>query len=82
MPREATPGPNLAAVVTVDGRGQLVLPADVRRRLGLKGGEKFALIPCGSTECPSAMTLIRVDDLRKAVQSVLGPILRSAGAES
>lgn len=73
------PGWNLAAVVTVDARGQLVLPADVRKKLGLKGGEKFALVPCSSTTCPSAMTLIRVEELGSALEGLLGPLLRGLG---
>lgn len=79
MTGKKTADMELSAVVTVDARGQLVLPAEIRRRLGLKGGEKFALIPCGSAACPSALTLIRVDELGKALQGILGPLLRSVG---
>lgn len=72
----------LAAVVTVDSRGQLVLPAGVRRKLGLKGGERFALIPCGSVACPSALTLVRTEELGHALQALLGPLLRGLGGKA
>ncbi|UCD96701.1 MAG: AbrB/MazE/SpoVT family DNA-binding domain-containing protein [Candidatus Bathyarchaeota archaeon] len=38
---ECTP---LESVVSVDGRGQLVLPKEIRERWGLKGGDKLAIL--------------------------------------
>lgn len=66
----------MAGLVTVDGRGQMVLPADVRARLGVKAGDKLAVIPCGGDECPSAVTLIKVDELTSAIKQLLGPALK------
>lgn len=38
---ECTP---LESVVSIDDRGQLVLPKEIRERWGLKGGDKLAII--------------------------------------
>jgi len=38
---ECTP---LESVVSVDERGQLVLPKEIRERWGLKGGDKLAIL--------------------------------------
>ncbi len=32
------------ALVTIDGRGQIVLPKDIRARAGIEGGDKLAVI--------------------------------------
>jgi AbrB family looped-hinge helix DNA binding protein len=36
--------PPLESVVSVDERGQLVLPKEIRERWGLKGGDKLAIL--------------------------------------
>jgi len=36
----------LESVVSIDDRGQLVLPKDLRDKWGLKGGDKLAILSC------------------------------------
>jgi AbrB family looped-hinge helix DNA binding protein len=64
------------AVVTVDGRGQIVLPKDVRDKAAIKAGDKFALITHSSEGKTCCMTLIRSDELAESVKSTLGPMLK------
>lgn len=64
------------AVVGVDERGQMVLPKDVRERLGVGAGEKLALVSWerdGRTFC---LSLMRVTDLAGPVREVLGPSMK------
>ena len=66
----------LEAVVSVDERGQLVLPKDVRTRAGIAPGDRLALVSYrnddGSICC---ITLVKADAVAGAVRSVIGPAL-------
>ncbi|UCH31267.1 MAG: AbrB/MazE/SpoVT family DNA-binding domain-containing protein [Candidatus Bathyarchaeota archaeon] len=55
----------LESVVSVDDRGQLVLPKEIRERWGLKGGDKLAILTSvkGGEICCVAM--VKADLLTK-----------------
>lgn len=59
---ECTP---LESVVSVDDRGQLVLPKEIRERWGLKGGDKLAIMTCikGGEIC--CVTMVKADLLTR-----------------
>ncbi len=59
---ECTP---LESVVSVDERGQLVLPKEIRERWGLKGGDKLAILTSvkGGEIC--CVTMVKADLLTK-----------------
>ncbi|MEM3629187.1 MAG: HgcAB-associated protein [Candidatus Bathyarchaeia archaeon] len=64
------------AVVSVDERGQLVLPKDVRERAGIKAGDRLALVSCekdGKIEC---ISLLKADKLGESLKKILGPLLQ------
>jgi antitoxin PrlF len=63
------------AVVSVDERGQMVLPKDIREKAGIHAGDKLALVSCGQ-DAGSCLALIKVDDLSKMVQQMLGPMMK------
>ena len=68
----------IEAVVSLDDRGQIIIPKDVRAKFDLKSGDKFALVSCvqddsGQTCC---FTLMKTDYLKGMVQSVLGPMFK------
>ena len=66
----------LEALVTVDERGQMVLPKDLRERLGIGPGDKLAVssCECGGEVC--CLVLMRADRLDGMVRGVLGPVMR------
>lgn len=71
----------LEAIVTVDERGQMVLPKDVRTRIGLKPGDKLALVTFEKDGEVCCMSLIKTDVLTAMVGQFLGPVMgRLAGA--
>ncbi|UCE43626.1 MAG: AbrB/MazE/SpoVT family DNA-binding domain-containing protein [Candidatus Bathyarchaeota archaeon] len=55
----------LESVVSVDERGQLVLPKDLREKWGLKGGDKLAILTTvkGGEICCAA--LVKADLLTR-----------------
>lgn len=55
----------LESVVSIDDRGQLVLPKELRDKWGLKGGDKLAIVSCikGGKVC--CATMVKAELLTK-----------------
>jgi AbrB family looped-hinge helix DNA binding protein len=66
----------LEALVTVDERGQMVLPKDLRERLGILAGGRLAISSCGCDGEVCCLVLMRADRLDGMVRGVLGPVMR------
>lgn len=71
----------IEAVVSVDDRGQLVLPKDVRERAGIGAGDKLAIVfhgghggRGGRGHC--CLTLIKAESLADGVRTMLGPMMK------
>ncbi len=64
------------AIVSVDERGQMVLPKDVREHAGIRAGDKFAitLMRRGGQVCCIAM--VRAEEVSELVKGMLGPVMR------
>ena len=68
-------GFRVEAVVTVDERGQMVLPKDLRERAGLGAGEKLALVSWQKDGEICCMSLIKTEALAAMVKDLLGPMM-------
>jgi AbrB family looped-hinge helix DNA binding protein len=68
--------------VSIDERGQLVLPKDVRTKAGIKPGDKLALVAFREGDEICCFTLISADRLVGAVQDTLGPLMSGLGEQS
>jgi antitoxin PrlF len=66
----------IEAVVSVDERGQLVLPKEIRDKAGIKAGDKLALIMHGSGEDTCCISLIKTEGLVESVKTMLGPMMK------
>jgi AbrB family looped-hinge helix DNA binding protein len=66
----------IEALVTVDERGQMVLPKDVREAAGIRPGDKLALIAWKKDGAVCCMSLIKADELRGMVKGKLGPLMK------
>ena len=64
------------AMITVDERGQMVLPKDVRDKIGVKPGDKLALISLEKDGEVGCITLIKADKFSEIVKNMLGPMLK------
>ena|SRR5689334_23054734 len=64
------------AVVSVDGRGQMVLPKEVREKAGLKGGDKLAVVMWNKGDEFCCLSLVPAADLAEQVRRAYGPLLR------
>lgn len=76
LPSEDTSCCKLEALVTIDGRGQIILPKDLREKAGIKAGDKLAAISCESGGKVCCISLIRSDDFNDTVKGMLGPKMR------
>jgi len=65
----------IMAVITVDERGQMVLPKGIRDTLGIKAGDKLAAVAMGSEGKKCCISLMKVDELEEGIRSKLGPVL-------
>ena len=66
------------SVVTIDERGQMVLPKDIRDRAGIKAGDKLAVVSWKQESGIACLALIKADKLNDMVREMLGPIFKDA----
>lgn len=66
---------NIEAIISVDERGQMVLPKDVREKAGIKAGDKLAVVVMkgedGKTCC---LSFVKVASFTGMVKEMLGPV--------
>ena len=67
------------AVIGIDGRGQMVLPKDVREMAGLKAGDKLAVVAWKKGGEVCCLSLVPASGLEDAVRRAYGPLLREMG---
>jgi antitoxin PrlF len=64
----------MEAIVTLDSRGQILLPKEVRRKAGIKPGDKLTVVtssPGGKLCC---INLFKTEELASTVKKLLGPM--------
>ena len=64
------------ALVTIDGRGQIVLPKDVRAKAGIQGGDKLAVVSWESNGKVCCISLVKADEFAETVKGMLGPVMK------
>lgn len=67
---------SIEAVLTVDDRGQILLPKELREKAGIKAGDKLAVIACIKDKDVCCLTLVPVNRLAESVKQFLGPLLK------
>jgi antitoxin PrlF len=76
-PTSGRPCCKVEAMVSVDERGQMVLPKDLREKAGIKAGDKLALVSWAQNDgSMCCLALIKVDDLSGLVKQMLGPVFK------
>ena len=64
------------SIVTLDDRGQMVLPKDIREKAGFKAGEKIALLVSEKDGKVCCISLIPANDLSNMAKKLLGPLFK------
>ena len=65
----------IQGIVTVDERGQMVLPKDLREKAGIKAGDKLAVTTWEKDGEVCCIALIKAGSLESMVKGVLGPVM-------
>ncbi|MEK6742413.1 MAG: HgcAB-associated protein [Nitrospirota bacterium] len=64
------------AIVTVDERGQMVLPKELRAKAGIKAGDKMAVAMWKKDGEVCCITLIKAGSLGGMMRTLLGPVMK------
>lgn len=64
------------SIVSVDERGQMVLPKELRDRANIRAGDKFAIASWEKEGEVCCFYLIRTEYLAKQVKDFLGPMMK------
>jgi antitoxin PrlF len=64
------------SIVSIDERGQMVLPKDLREKANIKAGDKLAIVSYGQMNGTTCLALVKVDDLSNLVKQMLGPVFK------
>jgi AbrB family looped-hinge helix DNA binding protein len=65
----------VAAIVSVDERGQMVLPKELRDKAGIHAGDKLAVVSMEQDGKTCCLSLIKVESLTNMVKDMLGPVM-------
>ena len=71
---------SVESVISVDERGQMVLPKELREKANIRPGDKLALIGWEKNGEICCITLIKAEQLGGMVRGFLGPMLHDIGA--
>lgn len=64
------------SIISVDDRGQMVLPKELRARMGIGAGDKLVLTSWVKGDTVCCLTLIKAEELVDMVKDKLGPVLK------
>lgn len=64
------------SVISIDERGQMVLPKELREKAGVRAGDKFALVSWQKDGRVCCMSLIRAEELSGMIREILGPMVQ------
>jgi AbrB family looped-hinge helix DNA binding protein len=69
-------GCKVESLISIDERGQMVLPKDLREKANLKPGDKLAVISWEKDGATCCFTLIKADSLAGGIRDFLGPMMQ------
>ena len=69
------------AVITMDSKGQIVLPKDLREKANFKPNEKLAVVACEKNGEVCCIMMVKAERLVGAVTKTLGPLVKGLTKE-
>lgn len=64
------------SVISVDERGQTVLPKEIRDKAGIHAGDKLAVVSWEKGDKVCCISLIKIEELTEMVKGMLGPVMK------
>ncbi|NWF86503.1 AbrB/MazE/SpoVT family DNA-binding domain-containing protein [Candidatus Bathyarchaeota archaeon] len=65
----------LQALVSIDERGQMILPKDVREKAEIKPGDKLAIVSSERDGKIYCISLIKAEEFKESIKKAFGPML-------
>ena len=69
------------SVITMDTKGQIVLPKDLREKANLRPNEKLAVVACEKQGEVCCIMLIKADRFQNAVTQAVTPLIKAITKE-
>lgn len=66
----------IEAIVSVDDRGQMVLPKEIRAKANINAGDKLALICWERNGEVCCISMVKVEELAGGIKRILGPVMK------
>ena len=66
----------IESVVSVDERGQMVLPKEIREKANIKAGDKLAVIGWEKEGQVCCISLVKADQFGATIRNLLTPMLK------
>jgi AbrB family looped-hinge helix DNA binding protein len=64
------------SLISIDERGQMVLPKEIRDKANIRAGDKLAIVSWEKEGKVCFLTLIKADELGGIVKNILGPLIK------
>jgi len=64
------------SLISIDERGQMVLPKEIRDKANIRPGDKLAVASWEKDGKVCCLTLIKADELAGIVKNILGPLIK------
>ncbi|KCZ70655.1 looped-hinge helix DNA binding domain, AbrB family [Candidatus Methanoperedens nitroreducens] len=64
------------SIISVDERGQMVLPKEIRDRADIRAGDKLAVISWEKDGKVCCISLIKTESFAEMIKDILGPMMK------
>ena len=64
------------ALVSIDERGQMILPKEIRDKANIRAGDKLAVTSWEKDGKICCISLIKAEELTEMVKGILGPVMK------
>ena len=78
-PESAAPGAScckVEALVSIDERGQMILPKEIRDKANIRAGDKLAVTSLEKNGKMCCILLTKAEELTETVKTMLGPVMK------
>ena len=66
----------IESVISIDDRGQIVLPKEIREKAKIRGGDKFAVVSWGKGDAICCISLVKTEEFTKTIKDIFGPMMK------
>ncbi len=64
------------SLISVDERGQMVLPKEIREKAGIQAGDKLAVVTWEKDGEVYCISLVKIEAITEMVKGMLGPVMK------